>query len=288
MQRARKRHSCVEGLRARLKPGRFWFDSRGWHCFRRKRRAVRHFSIKEAIPSFDTRRARATSLDAHKLSGSTPDSGAIGYGRRCSTVGHLTMDQANNRQQHSPRSRGIRCVSTSNVGSTPAFAPVSCLRSSNAEHSALTRRVAGSSPAGGTLGTDPRCASSALVEAVLVRAASPFSRCSEVESHLPWAQEIGGSNPLTSTRCHGRPRRPGGDRAIAGNDERRSSPVARLKRDSGFCRRGSAVERLVANEEIEGSIPFACSTCPRSTTVVHRFRKPAVRVRLSTRALMPA
>ena len=24
-------HSCVDGLRARLKPGRFWFDSRGWH-----------------------------------------------------------------------------------------------------------------------------------------------------------------------------------------------------------------------------------------------------------------
>ncbi len=25
-------HSCVVGLRARLKPGRFWFDSRGWDC----------------------------------------------------------------------------------------------------------------------------------------------------------------------------------------------------------------------------------------------------------------
>jgi hypothetical protein len=26
----RTSHSCVVGLRARLKPGRFWFDSRGW------------------------------------------------------------------------------------------------------------------------------------------------------------------------------------------------------------------------------------------------------------------
>ena len=25
-------HSCVVGLRARLKPERFWFDSRGWDC----------------------------------------------------------------------------------------------------------------------------------------------------------------------------------------------------------------------------------------------------------------
>ena len=28
---SRRCHSCVEGLRARLKTGRFWFDSRGWH-----------------------------------------------------------------------------------------------------------------------------------------------------------------------------------------------------------------------------------------------------------------
>ena len=33
-------HSCVDGLRARLKPGRFWFDSRGWHDD--VRRAVHH------------------------------------------------------------------------------------------------------------------------------------------------------------------------------------------------------------------------------------------------------
>lgn len=38
-----------------------------WARLRRKSREVRHFSSKEAIPSFDTRRARATSFDAHKL-----------------------------------------------------------------------------------------------------------------------------------------------------------------------------------------------------------------------------
>lgn len=47
------------------------------------------------------------------------------YGRRRLTVGHLNLDQANNRQQHSLRSRGIRCVSTSKVGSTPSFVPKS-------------------------------------------------------------------------------------------------------------------------------------------------------------------
>jgi hypothetical protein len=80
--------------------------------------------------------ARHPSMLTSKV-GSTPASGAMKTtlarstssvsvsGRRCSTVGHLTMDQANNRQQHSPRSRGIRCVSTSKVGSTPAFSPSS-------------------------------------------------------------------------------------------------------------------------------------------------------------------
>ena len=42
-----------------------------------------------------------------------------------------------------------------------------------------------------------------------------FSRCSEVASHSVWARGIGGSNPLTSTSMHGRPRRPAGDCAIA-------------------------------------------------------------------------
>lgn len=73
------------------------------------------------------------------------------YGGRCSTVGHLNMDQANNRQQHSPRSRGIRCVSTSKVGSTPTFPPnFQRLRSSNAEQAVLTREVVSSSLTGGT------------------------------------------------------------------------------------------------------------------------------------------
>jgi hypothetical protein len=62
---------------------------------RRKSRAVRHFSIKEAIPSLDPRRVRATSFGAYKQPGSTPGSGAtFCYGRRCSTVGHLNLDQA--------------------------------------------------------------------------------------------------------------------------------------------------------------------------------------------------
>ena len=37
-----------------------------WARLRRQSHVVWHFSIKEAIPSFDTRRARATSFDAHK------------------------------------------------------------------------------------------------------------------------------------------------------------------------------------------------------------------------------
>ena len=40
---ASTRHSCVAGLRARLKTERFWFDSRGWHVPRRRmRRSPRH------------------------------------------------------------------------------------------------------------------------------------------------------------------------------------------------------------------------------------------------------
>ena len=51
--------------------------------------------------------------------------------------------------------RGIRCVSTSKVGSTPAFAPnfLDRLRSSNAEQAVLTRKVVSSSLTGGTRGS---------------------------------------------------------------------------------------------------------------------------------------
>ena len=59
---------------------------------------------------------------------------------------------------------------------------------------------------------------------------------------------------------------PAGDRAHdrRGNDETRSgSPARRLKGDSGFlCRRGSVVEHRVANAEIRGSSPLACSRSP--------------------------
>ena len=48
-----------------------------WALLRRKSHVVWHFSIKEAIPSFDPRRACATSFDAYKQVGSTPTSGAM-------------------------------------------------------------------------------------------------------------------------------------------------------------------------------------------------------------------
>jgi hypothetical protein len=48
-----------------------------WARLRRQSHEVWHFSIKEAISSFDTRRARATSFDAYKQVGSTPTVGAM-------------------------------------------------------------------------------------------------------------------------------------------------------------------------------------------------------------------
>ena len=125
--RSQRCHSCVDGLRARLKPGRFWFDSRGWHALLpAKPRGVALLFQRSNSPASITRRARATSFDAHKLGWFNSNcrrhedharrsASSVFSGRRCSTVGHLNMDQANNRQQHSSRSRDIRCVSTSKL-----------------------------------------------------------------------------------------------------------------------------------------------------------------------------
>ena len=70
---------------------------------------------KKQFPASITRRARATSFEAHKLGWfdsnfrldedsvhKTASSVSVS-GTRGSTAGHLNMDQANNRQQHSPR-----------------------------------------------------------------------------------------------------------------------------------------------------------------------------------------
>src|SRR5574342_271900 len=45
--------------------GKMFVQLEPWALLRRKSHVVWHFSIKEAIPSFDTRRARATNFDAH-------------------------------------------------------------------------------------------------------------------------------------------------------------------------------------------------------------------------------
>lgn len=190
--------------------------------------------------------------------------------------GALEYGSSNNRQQHSSRSRGIRCVSTSKVGSTPAFTPNFSVPGSRAPLASAP----GSYPARSGF-------KSLAVHDCL-------SRCGEVVSHLPWAQGIGGSNPLTSTSSMGaRAALPVIARSPT-ETMRSEHPPLGLKRDSGplSCRCGLVVERRVANAEIAGSSPAACSRifCPRSTTVVHRFRKPAARVQFSTGAqqILPA
>jgi hypothetical protein len=114
---------------------------------RRKSRAVRHFSIKEAILSLDPRRACATSFGAYKQVGSTPTSGSQALLRgKMLHGGALEFGSSNNRHQHSPRSRGIRYVSTSKVGSTPSFPPILDREHHWPVHPALNRRGQGSSP----------------------------------------------------------------------------------------------------------------------------------------------
>lgn len=61
-----------------------------------------------------------------------------------------------------------------------------------------------------------------------------FSRCGEVVSHLPWAQGIGGSNPLTSTNSMGaRAALPVIARSPT-ETMRAEHPSLCLKRDSGL------------------------------------------------------
>src|SRR5262249_55593919 len=65
-----------------------------WAQLRRKSHVVWHFSIKEAIPSIDTRRARATSFDAYKQVGSTPTSGAMKSGLLLAVRKHAAREAA--------------------------------------------------------------------------------------------------------------------------------------------------------------------------------------------------
>lgn len=128
-----------------------------WARLRRKSHVVWHFSIKEANSQLRYSSRSRDFLRCLQAAGfdSRFRRAVFCYGRRCSTVGHLNMDQANNRQQHSPCSRGIRCVSTSKVGSTPAFAPKFPI-ASVAQWSVqptLNRKVVSSSLTGGTRGS---------------------------------------------------------------------------------------------------------------------------------------
>lgn len=191
MKRARQRPSSLRGASAPLKTERCSFNSNLGHSYAGKATGVallfqrsnfqpRLSSRSRDIPRclqagwFNSNFRRDEELAALQLLRvKMLHGGALEYG------------SSNNRQQHSPRSRGIRCVSTSKVGSTPAFTPnFLCLDREHhwPVHPVLTRRGQGSSPWRSTI---------------------VFSRCGEVVSHLPWAQGIGGSNPLTSTSSMG-------------------------------------------------------------------------------------
>ena len=52
-------HSCVVGLRARLKPERFWFDSRGWDRHGSVAKPGLHLVLTQTKRRFESDRAHA-------------------------------------------------------------------------------------------------------------------------------------------------------------------------------------------------------------------------------------
>lgn len=54
-------HSCVVGLRARLKPERFWFDSRGWDVFRVGSKTGLQLVLTQSSRRFESDPAHVTS-----------------------------------------------------------------------------------------------------------------------------------------------------------------------------------------------------------------------------------
>lgn len=103
-------------------------------------------------------------------------------------------------------------------------------------------------------------------------------------SHLPWAQGIGGSNPLTSTSSRGaRDALPVIARSPA-ETMRRRAPPARIEMRLGTSLSlqvwlsGRALRCQPGNRGFESRHLLQR---PCSTTVVHRFRKPKARVRFS-------
>ena len=104
--------------------------------------------------------------------------------------------------------------------------------------------------------------------------------------HGVWDAGIGGSNPLTSTSSMGARAALSVIARSPMETMRAEHPPLGLKRDSGLFSlqvwlSGRAPRRQRGDRGFESRHLLKC---PRSTTVVHRFRKPAARVQFSTGA----
>lgn len=137
--------------------------------------------------------------------------------------------------------RGIRCVSTSKVGSTPSFAPklftasVALMQSKRFLPARLLVQVQPGAPVGRQRSPMQTTSCPALFETADAEVPMPgnnwdpgratFSRCGLTVRHGVWDAGTGGSIPLTSTRNNGH-REPG--------RRSRSIAVATMRRRAVF------------------------------------------------------